>query len=197
MLSSFNRAALFVFLSIIIFRGMFVSDSFSQNLEDGTDSCLPGTGWSLSYLPLSPDAIAEIEQTLASQGLEAAVTGLEVGETDSCGDFLLQATDLKIEIVQPTEMMQEQILEIIYQATTVDVATKVGIIEVRFNPTAEPQFMRYNPVKDALSLSTERAPLISTVHSSNIVSTPADFGAMTAVPATETFNQDGLITFGC
>ena len=193
MLSSFNRAVFFVFLSIVIFWGMFVPDSFSQNLEDGTDSCLPGTGWSLSYLPLSPDAIAEIEQTLASQGLEAAVTGLEVGETDSCGDFLLQATDLKIEIVQPTEMMQEQILEIIYQATTVDVATKVGIIEVRFNPTAEPQFMRYNPVKDALSLSTERAPLISTVHSSNIVSTPADFGAMTAVPATEIFNQDVLV----
>ena len=200
--ATFNRFALYLFITSTVFWlfitstlfwGFEAQDSSTQNLAEYPDNCIPGFGWKLSYLHVDPDSMIDIEQSLAIQGIDATVTAKNVGESDSCGEFFLQATDFKIEILSSKELTEEQVLEVIYKSITEGTASKMGFVEVKLNPSAELHFMQLDPVGNTLSLSTNRTPLISHYYSYGDVSFPSDFDGTLAVPATELFNQKVLV----
>ena len=172
---------------------MVAKADFGSNAAQNANSCLSGTGWMLAYKPASSELIAEIEQAMASQGLAADVAAREVGETDSCGEFVLQATDFSIVFSQTNGLTPEQIARIIYQALPVEPVLKAGTVDVRFEADAALQFLQFNPVTKALSFTSERTPLEVAMSPTDEVSLLSEVEAITAVPATDLFNQNVLV----
>ena len=70
----------------------------SENSPGENTRCLPGIGFKWTFGPKLPKIANQIEERLKSENITASVIALSYGEEDSCGNFLLYAIDLQLEL---------------------------------------------------------------------------------------------------
>src|SRR5690349_4981265 len=84
-------------LLLAVIGGTFGMGSPAQALPASqSDACEPNTGWVWTSGSPQPEAAQQAEVTLRKSGIEAAVTAMDYGEKDSCGNFEPFSTDFTV-----------------------------------------------------------------------------------------------------
>lgn len=151
----------------------------SENSPGENTRCLPGIGFKWTFGPKLPKIANQIEERLKSENITASVIALSYGEEDSCGNFLLYAIDLQLELNEQLidETMNKQ--EAIKKVRSVIEHTEIrnlGNVRLIWQNSGETTSLKHDEIHTVSSeISYNKFYQQSTTEQSNSVFLPLVF----------------------
>jgi hypothetical protein len=130
--------------------------------ELASSTCYPGTGWRWTSGPSQPDTARQTQLALSEKGVEGDVVAYGFGEMDSCGNFVISATDFSVTLKSSSQIplsAESELSESILTVFSKFGKPHLGNIQITFGP-ANTKFYPGSPSAPDLTVASN--PPVST-----------------------------------